>query len=122
MKWVDELKWEAAQHWLENWEQGVYAADIYSDSCVFCNEYLHTATGKCYGCPVKEVTGLDLCQGTPWVGCNRNRLLSKCGNTAAAGEFKIDSEKEYRFLVCLALGDPEDLEEAREICKPYATI
>jgi hypothetical protein len=87
-----EALWLSAEHWLENWQHASgdrtkpWATD--SISCECCNLYIDA---DCVGCPISEYTGKKDCKGSPYA------------NTRRQSPFSV--ELEYRFLVCLALGE-----------------
>lgn len=110
MKRSKRLLWKSAQHWLENWEDPALAK-IYTDDCPLCGEYLNEDFWKmdCSECPVYKITGRHGCEGSPWA------LVIDARGTE---NFKQAAAIEYRFLVCLALGDKD---EARKLCEPAAS-
>ena len=115
-----ELKWEVVEHWLENWSDPKNAKWSGSN-CAFCREFscgdddAIAGNESCLGCPIRELTGMDGCSGSPWEDVQEAQLkaqrLPTCLHTLEA---KDAMEKEYRFLVHIALGE---LDEARAMCK-----
>lgn len=88
--------WASAEHWLKNWQ---YACgdetvnwSVSADYCACCQLYF---SNSCAGCPIQEYTSEPFCKATPYEEASRYSPHSV--------------EREYRFLVCLALGeDPRD--------------
>lgn len=88
-----EQAWEKT---LEKWEMALYAhrkfgkldSDGGADTCGLCNAYLKSG---CEGCPVKEYTGAELCNFTPYM-----RYHAKPSVETAY--------EEYKFLLTVKLG------------------
>ena len=103
------LAWSTVEHWLENWQDPHYAY-IYSDQCAYCKEYMDKGPniGKimekttCDGCPVKERSGHDGCQNTPWVHCETGAFFDEDDEDQVDG-LVASIEEEYVYLVEIAL-------------------
>ena len=110
-----EALWASAEHWLENW-QDVKNASSSGVDCACCEEfyseqylegkYEYIPLGPCSGCPIAEYIENDECRGTPWSNA-AEAITSYRGsfNTMTEEEVQGKVEKEYRFLVSLALGE-----------------
>jgi len=113
---LNDLLWESAEHWLENWAHPE-KAKIYSQHCPLCAVFLAESFQKCAGCPVARLTGQPTCYGTPWDAVNA--IIYKRDTTfppkqaPSFSSLKRAMEMQYMFLVCLALGE---IDEARELC------
>lgn len=80
-----------AQYWLSKTNKDT--------KCPLCALYAHTET--CVGCPVSARSGYPECRNTPWSDVRDAVLVdSQAGLLAAV-------EKEYTFLVDVALEDAE---------------
>jgi hypothetical protein len=97
---VNQLLWKGVEHWLENWADPEEARMTAHD-CQLCTYFLHPQISTCHGCPIYELTGFHLCEGTPW-----RRAFDM--QARPFEEQRPAIALEYRFLVCLALGDIED--------------
>ena len=107
--------WESAEHWLENVTAALAAVDsgrLLGDvegqvslgyaSCQCCHrwhpEYTRDSEKPCWGCPIAQYTGEPFCGNTPYGAAE----YAYCRDDR---DFAENAEREYRFLVCLALGD-----------------
>lgn len=61
---------QVMDHWVDNLvlaQQGrLKIHNIGASECAFCKVYLNDKKSCSNSCPIKEQTGNDLCQGTPW--------------------------------------------------------
>ena len=106
--------WESAEHWLYNLSNPRFARVSPAD-CACCLIWhpefpVDPRASPCQGCPVAEITSEMFCRGTPY-GAARQALRYSYKNPEA---FVRRATAEYRFLVCLALGDNPYGEE----CEP----
>lgn len=116
---MNELIWKSAEHWLQNWEDPK-SAKIYTRDCPLCQMFLVPSTcnnnSECPDCPIPQLTGFDLCRYTPWEHVSGSQLYGWDSSPNAFENYRNAIAVEYRFLVCLALGDED---EAKELCKRY---
>lgn len=120
------------EHWLENFQtvermaqqakkQGIPDTvhsmnfdefPIYSDSCECCKKFLtpfkeDLDEPRCLKCPIAQTTGFNMCKNTPWAE------VSQAIRPVVRGRFQevylekaLEAvEQEYRFLVCVWLGE-----------------
>lgn len=103
--------WESAWHWLENWEDPQDASYDAEDCacCALSNSFL-----SCRGCPIYDYTGIDTCYYTPYHGAVKEirsfeRLFYFSDEVEVEEKknylSKKKIEREYQFLVMLALGE-----------------
>lgn len=86
--------WESAEQWLRRWE-----GKLEEDDCACCDYATSRATvleRACDWCPIYRYTGYRHCVGTPYTAWF---------NARNATEEKLAAEREYVFLVSLALGE-----------------
>jgi hypothetical protein len=92
-----EALWLSAEHWLENWQaangDSSKSFSIAAEDCACCRSYFQAfiSVGPCSLCPIHQYTGQHLCNDTPY------------SSACFFSPFSVDLE--YRFLVCLALGE-----------------
>ena len=114
IKFTDEQKealWQSAWHWLENWEAAVDGrlndVHIWGETCPCCKLWMDLSPfadiSTCYGCPIQQFTGAHNCNGTPWARVNYQFQSCKCDIDTE--DLEEACEREYKFLVCLALGE-----------------
>lgn len=63
------------------------------DDCPLCAEYRKSERTLCEGCPVREHTGEEFCEGTPW----RNAMHSWI-NHGPSPQFQAAAKIELEFL------------------------
>lgn len=97
-----DLAWQVVVHWLHVYE--TYAMEesvskmVGPTGCRFCHEYhpfLKHRQKNCSGCPIKERTGRNYCEGTPYKDINFI--------TRGAPEVLALIEDEYRFVTDIAI-------------------
>ena len=93
--------WESAEHWLENCAaSGLSGIQVSGRACACCQIWNPPPfKNGCVGCPIMQFTGQSHCYNTPY------RFALSCLRYGTLNEFIDESEREYKFLVCLALGD-----------------
>ena len=108
-----EALWASAEHWLENW-QDVENASSSGVDCACCEGVFSEQDddddplGTCQDCPIAQYTNIDGCNGTPWHDAAQAIREVKglvMFKTTTKEEAMRAVEKEYRFLVSLALGE-----------------
>lgn len=102
----EEALWASIEHWLENWQDPDQANPM-GDTCPCC-EAFYDAHG-CKRCPIYQHTGESDCDGTPWDQARNTwrkyLTASDPKNRPSREEVQASFEREYRFLVELALGE-----------------
>ena len=91
--------WASAEHWLENWQPSRAQKDFklgcrVCPCCTLQTKRAEISGIDCFaspGCPIAMYTAFDSCEKTPYYEVNK--LIPET------------VELEYRFLVCLALGE-----------------
>ena len=109
---INDLIWASAEHWLNNWKNPTRAV-IHSAACPLCRVFIEGypfSVNTCIDCPVRSISGKRLCVGTPWEDAYLAMYFQKEFDIEV---FRFAVEQEYRFLVCLALGD---FDEAKAFC------
>ncbi len=91
---------------IKKWE-GVAAGKLQdrgATNCPLCVEFMSSAFGHCVGCPVREKTGKDFCQHTPYWKWVRGTTYSReddSGRTANTAKQKELAKAELKFLKSL---------------------
>lgn len=107
--------WESIQHWLENWEDPRNAVTK-SIGCPLCAAFLDaTPHLGCDGCPVKEASGFNYCDRTPWGAVSKAKIRATGISWTLSSEeigrrhadYILAIATEYQFLVDIALNDDE---------------
>lgn len=106
--------WASAAHWLDNWQDPLHAKTT-ARHCACCRAFLRE--NACHGCPICEYTGQDFCRDTPWSDAAEAVDSLEAGRSPMQDlidRAREDIEREYRFLVSLALGEHPQKQEAQE--------
>ena len=122
MKFTSEQKealWEAAWHWLENYEAAATEEyreiKIRHDSCACCKKWIETV---CNECPISQYSKQTLCAGTPWDEVWYEYNYGGYGSEYENEESLDEADKrdlieairqEYEFLVTLAFEEEYEL-------------
>jgi len=93
---------------IKHWEQNVVAktpeeASIGPDDCALCGLFidnLDAAYNSCIGCPVREKTGQELCEGTPYeLAANKYQDWRRASTPRSS--FTRAAKAELKFLKSL---------------------
>ena len=106
-----EALWASAEHWLENWQDVENASSSGAD-CACCEEVYNeqydddNLLGPCQDCPIAQYMNTDSCNWTPWHDAAQAiREVKGVVKLTTKEDAMRPVEKEYRFLVSLALGE-----------------
>lgn len=82
--------WKRLRDGREQWDEGPFA-----DSCPLCQRYrVNTPYGYCFGCPVKDHTGVKNCHRTPYYAA-REAYFKRSENLELA---RLAAQAEIDFL------------------------
>lgn len=91
---------QSIKHWEENLaEENPRRIKVYSTACPLCDLF-NQEDNDCEGCPVMEKTGLENCEGSPWIEAARAFEAWKQvpGNENEKERWKIAAKAELDFL------------------------
>ena len=96
-------QWKAVfRHWGQLLKRAhyfkIYPSNINSSNCALCKEYVEHV---CLGCPVRKVTGLPNCKGSPWYELYDEIYDSLDGKPLSGERRKVIAtlvKKEFLFL------------------------